>query len=639
MFVDAGARGAADGSSWSNAFTSLQAALYAVAPGHMIWVRAGTYTPAPPVSGGGSRSASFALRSGVALYGGFRGTEQALSQRDPLHNPTILSGDLAGDDAPGFLNTHENSFHVVVAIGVDESALIDGFVIRGGRADGPSFGASPDSQEQGSGINIYDASPRIVGCTIEGNWSLNHGAINDHGLTTRIERCTFRGNYSAAFGAGLYIHNHVATTARDCIFEDNETPGEGAGVYSRSVHAAHIEGGTFRGNKARFGAGLYNADASNNLIRGCTFASNSASLGGGGVYCDMASPTIEACTFTANRAGIGVIGGDGGGGGSGGGGVWSTGGAPIVRACTFTGNSASFGGGVYCIHQSSATVEDCTFTDNAANEAGGLYTLQSDVIARGCTFRHNSAQGGVFSVGGGMSHYFSNPTVEDCAFVGNLAELGGGGVYVEGESPVIRTSSFLGNSAVGVTEGWGGGLLVGYFANARIESCAFAGNRARQGGGVFDIIFANPTVSNCTFTENSATGGGSAIYNFNQSTARFYNCIAWGDSQDEIEGPAMEVSYSLIQGGYLGAGNRDADPRLVALPEPGPDGVFGTSDDVWGDLRLLPGSPCIDAGDNGAITQDAALDLAGRPRFLDDPLTLDSGLGAPPMIDMGAFEY
>jgi len=84
----------------------------------------------------------------------------------------------------------------------------------------------------------------------------------------------------------------------------------------------------------------------------------------------------------------------------------------------------------------------------------------------------------------------------------------------------------------------------------------------------------------------------------------------------------------------------------------GSDGQWGTADDDYGDLRLQHGSPCIDAGDNAAVPADISdldgdgdvtepipFDLAGMARFFDDLLTPDTGLGTPPIVDMGAYEY
>lgn len=97
-----------------------------------------------------------------------------------------------------------------------------------------------------------------------------------------------------------------------------------------------------------------------------------------------------------------------------------------------------------------------------------------------------------------------------------------------------------------------------------------------------------------------------------------------------------------MQYGWPGIGNISSDP--LCIDADGPDDLAGTADD---DLRLLPGSPCIDAADNTVDTdaQSAGVqalpeaDLDGHARFVDDPATADSGVGAPPIVDMGPHEY
>ena len=57
------------------------------------------------------------------------------------------------------------------------------------------------------------------------------------------------------------------------------------------------------------------------------------------------------------------------------------------------------------------------------------------------------------------------------------------------------------------------------------------------------------------------------------------------------------------------------------------------------DLRLSAGSPCIDAANNGTVPVDITIDLDGNPRFVDDPIMDDTGLGDCLIVDMGAYEY
>ena len=117
----------------------------------------------------------------------------------------------------------------------------------------------------------------------------------------------------------------------------------------------------------------------------------------------------------------------------------------------------------------------------------------------------------------------------------------------------------------------------------------------------------------------------------------------WGNSPDQIvdvAGSTTTVNYSDVQGGWTGAGqyHGDFDPGFVRHPDPGPDATWNTDDDDYGDLRLTTSSSCIDAGDNAAAL-GIDTDLSGNPRFLDNPDTPDSGNGAPPVVDMGAYEF
>ena len=115
IYVRGAASGANNGTSWADAYVSLQSALAAGQSGDEIWVAAGIYKPA---AANGPRSASFEMHSGVAIYGGFAGTETQLEQRDYVANVTTLSGDLNGNDPGG---VGDNCFHVVRATNVGQS--------------------------------------------------------------------------------------------------------------------------------------------------------------------------------------------------------------------------------------------------------------------------------------------------------------------------------------------------------------------------------------------------------------------------------------------------------------------------------------------------------------------------------------
>ena len=155
IFVKANASGTNNGTSWANAYTSLITALSASVTGDQIWVAAGTYNP----TSSADRTASFGLKSGVAVYGGFAGTETLLGQRNISANPTILSGDIGvpGDNA-------DNTYHVVTSRNTDTTAILDGFIITGGNADW----AGPDYDIGGEFYN-YGGSPLLANIIFNAN--------------------------------------------------------------------------------------------------------------------------------------------------------------------------------------------------------------------------------------------------------------------------------------------------------------------------------------------------------------------------------------------------------------------------------------------------------------------------------------
>ena len=119
--------GAGNCSGWGADACGLQKALNDAVPDDEIWVMMGTYKPTVD----GIRDISFGLKTGVAVYGGFDGTETLREARNPAKNFTILSGDIgtAGDSS-------DNSYHVVTASGVGPTAVLDGFTITAGHSGG-----------------------------------------------------------------------------------------------------------------------------------------------------------------------------------------------------------------------------------------------------------------------------------------------------------------------------------------------------------------------------------------------------------------------------------------------------------------------------------------------------------------------
>ena len=141
-YVDDDASPGGDGSSWTTPFDDLQGALDVATGSDVIRVAGGTYVPSAlydpndPNPPSDPRNATFRLTGQVELYGGYAGLANPgdPDERDISSYESILTGDLAGNDGPGFANNEENAYHVVYAFGAEVTGRLDGFTITAGNA-------------------------------------------------------------------------------------------------------------------------------------------------------------------------------------------------------------------------------------------------------------------------------------------------------------------------------------------------------------------------------------------------------------------------------------------------------------------------------------------------------------------------
>jgi hypothetical protein len=261
-------------------------------------------------------------------------------------------------------------------------------------------------------------------------------------------------------------------------------------------------------------------------------------------------------------------------------------------------------------------------------DGGGMYVSQSSPTVTGCTFRGNAAGrhgGGIFSAGG------SHPAVIGCTFTDNTAGEHGGGLFSTYSSMSVSNCVFSGNTAVR-----GAGAHMEGGTHGLVFDCVFSGNAAPEGAGMWVGVFdpgAVVTVANCTFSGNVGDlGSGMYILAGCGPQVAVVNSILW--NQVVADPACPEAHFYAYNNGVFpaGANNINADP-MFADPD-GDDDVPGTPDD---DLRLMAGSPCLDAGHNWPIARLTDADLDGNPRFADGEAD-DTGCGVPVVVDMGAYE-
>jgi hypothetical protein len=285
------ASGAADCLSWTNACT-LQAALTGAVSGDEIWVAAGMHKPT--TAEGNQRLATFQLKNGVALYGGFAGTEMARSERNPAVNVTVLSGDIDNNDSQTPIisdlstvtgNT-SNSYHVVTGA---DGASLDGFTITAGYSSNVST-----PHNRGGGMYNNYSSPTVTNVTFSGNATSYGGGMMNSGSNPTLTNVTFSHN-AAAFGGGMENVNS-SPTLTNVTFSGNSVSGgldsAGGGMDNSSSNPV-LTNVTFSGNSAEYGGGMANYSSSPSIGNTILWG-NTASTDGAQVFDDgSGSPSVS----------------------------------------------------------------------------------------------------------------------------------------------------------------------------------------------------------------------------------------------------------------------------------------------------------------------------------------------------------
>lgn len=257
IYVDADAAPGGHGASWVDATNDLQFAM-ALARASMgtaeIWIAEGTYVP------GAYKGDTFDLVGGVAMLGGFGGTETDASQRDVDAHETVLSGDLAGDDDGGFNFRDDNSVTVVYGYGEDGLITLDGLTISGGHSvDQRLCNSSGRGIKDGGGVFALYCEIEINNCRITNNAALR--------------------------GGGLLLPDNSSWSLNDTVVSYNRAIGEPVAAYA--------------------GAAYLTATQLPGSITRCEFLGNSSDGATGGVFFIGGSPVVRDTTFLGNHATVG----------------------------------------------------------------------------------------------------------------------------------------------------------------------------------------------------------------------------------------------------------------------------------------------------------------------------------------------
>lgn len=638
LYVKHDAIGANNGSSWANAYPHLQSALAVATAGDEIWVAAGVYYPDEGTGQTDNDPASsFRLKSGVAIYGGFAGTETARTQRNIEDNITVLSGDIEQNDttdADKIVTDPENivgtnAYNVVIADGVDDTARLDGVVVTGGMF---LLEALACPTICGSGVHLNNSSMILENLTVVGNYSGLGGGLYIANGNPELTTVTLRANIALS-GGGIY-HNSSTPVLTGVIVEQNRAINDGGGIYNNNSTPT-MTLITLRDNQAEDGSG-------------------------GGIFNENSSPAINDANFSKNKALEG-----------GGGGLYSYGSNLILSNTTFSENEASYGGGIANEQAMLLSLLGVTLSDNqSTTNGGGIYSEGENLTLAFVTFEGNLAQksgGGLYNsngspqltnvtfirnraadeFGGGLMNTSGTPSLTRVIFRQNQAYNGGGmGSYAD---PIFINVTFEGNYATG-----NGGGLWSQGGYPILANTIFNGNRAKLSGvGIYGFKSYH-MITNVTFSNNVAGGSGGGIMNSASGYPRMQNTIMWGNRPDPVNG-SYERAYSLIEGvGASGTGNLDGtnptnNPLFVRSADCGADGCGDdpttpddeSANDHYGDLRLQSTSPGIDVGNNAAVLDALDPGSATIVSILTDVADKSRIVGIkalPGKIDLGAYE-
>ena len=186
--VNGSAAAGGDGGSWSAPLdeAGFAAALSGAASGDEFWIAKGVYRPAIPASADAistvEQGKSFTLGNGVALYGGFVGSETAREQRDPDKHCVVLTGDLELDDGR---DARGVTLSADVIRGTNSKNVLRCTKVKGVRLDG--IAVSGGDQGVGAGLSLGGSDVVIQNCLFQGNRAVTFG-----GGTVQIGRASCR---------------------------------------------------------------------------------------------------------------------------------------------------------------------------------------------------------------------------------------------------------------------------------------------------------------------------------------------------------------------------------------------------------------------------------------------------------------
>lgn len=289
--------GTGDGTSWPNASGDIQRMIDELAdnnpggqPGE-VWIAAGEYEPQTQLISNASYSASFRMRDGISVYGGFVGGETSKTARTMKTKPE-------GEEVMPWEFEHTT---VLKAAYYDRKNLT---------LNGNKWTLTSDSRHVVWFAPMQDEDPftqvtTLDGVTIMGGYAQGGTGLDDFytdrgagvymdGENAYLTNCTVTENNATGNGGGVYLRNGRVQSS---LIYNNNSDQNGGGVYVDDQGLVHRS--MLANNSARNGAGVYldNSDEAqllpDYLILSTCVVSNNTASGNGAVYCNQGGVLLQ----------------------------------------------------------------------------------------------------------------------------------------------------------------------------------------------------------------------------------------------------------------------------------------------------------------------------------------------------------
>ena len=599
----------AAGASWATA-TTLQSALDNYMTQDTLFVKKGSYTPTKTRGDGmpttDPRDATYLLPDGIAIYGGFAGTETSLVDRDmnliATTNESIIEGNI------GNMNSKRDNVWRLLTLPANRMATLDGLTVARGYAY---------ILGRGSGLHAGRGS----------QLTLQHCRFIDHTASLR-----------GSLGGAIYTKGTLRVM--NSTFEGNSAPIGGGGAICANPGMVTVINSTFKRNSALDGAAII-VSSGTLTVTNSTFKRNS-----GGTILARGMVAIVNSTFERN-SGVAIYSGE----------------TLTVTNCIFKRNLDAGTGTIYVEDNSMLTITNSTFEENSTikGRSGAIYVRSGTLRVTNSTFERNSTingSSGAIYVEDNSMLIITNSTFEE-----NSVALGGGGTIFMNEEGTLRVtgstfkrnlgcailargelsvinSTFEENSvALG-----GGGAIWADGTQCEIMGCLFVGNVA-EGGAAF---YAYATRG--SFINNTVYGNRNSSSYYLGTITLLDNITPWVVANNIIYGNHSRYELYLWSGSLMMSNNligrsgmEGAEGTIISMHNPitPPDDaslLFASLDSEAANyLRLLPESVGVDAGSNNYIDGNADVfeiadtmgvrDLGGSKRIVNNE------------VDLGAYEF